>query len=80
MNRPNPCEYLSHSFFYNFGSQVISPALHAELVPALESCKILEEKAFQSGTLENINGTDNVKLHPEDTWYCFIVGVDCSER
>lgn len=53
MNCPDPCEYLSHSFFYNFGGQVISPALHAELVPALKSCKILQEKIFQSGKLEN---------------------------
>lgn len=56
MTCPNPCEYLSHSFFYNFGSQVISPALHAELVPALKSCKILQEK-FQSGKLGNIKAT-----------------------
>lgn len=44
---PNPqnnhSEYLSHSFFYDFGGQVISPALHAELVSTLQACKILYE-------------------------------------
>lgn len=36
--------YLSHSFFYDFGGQVISPALHAELVSTLQACKILEKR------------------------------------
>lgn len=33
--------YLSHPFFYDLGSQVITPTLHAELVSTLQAGKIL---------------------------------------
>lgn len=76
----DPCEYLSHSFFYNFGGQVISPALHAELVPALKSCKILLEKIFSQVNWK-IYTTDDAQLQlkPPDM-VLFYYGVDFSER
>lgn len=75
INCPNPCEYLSHSFFYNFGGQVISPALHAELVPALKSCKILQEKIFSQVNWK-IHTTDDAQLHlkPPDIRFYFTIG------
>ena len=34
-------KYLAHSFLYDFGGQVISPALHAKLVSTLQASEVL---------------------------------------
>ena len=34
-------KYLAHSFLYDFGGQVISPALHAKLVSTLQAGEVL---------------------------------------
>lgn len=44
---------LTHPLFYNFGGQVIPPALHAELVPTLQTCEILRKKNPMHHTYES---------------------------
>ena len=34
-------KYLAHPFLYDFGGQVISPALHAKLVSTLQASEVL---------------------------------------